>query len=159
MIKLLYSDKWATASCDDLFQAFALYVLCCATNGIAEAYIQAKADTATLFKYRNIMFITSIVYIGLSYLFAVDPGFFGFKGLIYANCLNMLMRAFTCFYSALQHKNTFKDKQAKPFCRNMIDTVMWLTLEVFAGKFYSAMTVIGIGIIIFAHKYVFPFVF
>ena len=105
------------------------------------------------------MFITSMLYIGISYVFAVDPGFFGFKGLIYANCLNMLMQAFTCFYSALQHQNMFKDKHAKPFCHNLLDTVMWLTLEVFAGKFYLVMTAIGICIIIFAHTQVFPCIF
>ena len=101
MITLLYSDKWASPTCIELLQAFAVQVLCCALNGMSEAYTNAKADSETLKKLRGLMFFNSFSYLFSCYLFAVHPGYFGFKGLIYANNLNLIVRATSCMYFAV----------------------------------------------------------
>jgi Na+-driven multidrug efflux pump len=101
VISFLYSDKWASDTCIDIFKAYAIHIFCCALNGVADAYANAKADSETLAKMRNMMLVNSISYLGLCYVLAVSPGYFGFKGLIYANCLNMFIRAITCLYFAL----------------------------------------------------------
>jgi Na+-driven multidrug efflux pump len=103
VINFFYSDKWVSDTCIDLFRAYSVHIFCCALNGISEAYFNAKADSETLTKMRRMMLVNSVMYLGLCYVFAINPGFFGFKGLIYANCMNMSVRATTCLYFTIQH--------------------------------------------------------
>ena len=107
VISLLYSQRWASESCVELLRVYALYIICCAFNGISEAYAFAKSDSDRIAKLRNLMMLNSTIYLGACYLFAVEPGFFGFKGLVYANCLNMAMRAISSLYFAHQHNYEF----------------------------------------------------
>jgi hypothetical protein len=97
---LYFGPKWASRSCVELLQAYSLHIFCCAFNGCSEAYANAKADSETLSKMRNMMFMNSLIYLGSCYVLAVNPGYLGFTGLVYANCLNMLVRAISCLYVA-----------------------------------------------------------
>ena len=126
MISLLYSGKWASDTCVDLLRAYSFHIFCCALNGISDAYANAKADSETLSKMRNMMLFNSVMYLGLCYVFAVNPGYFGFKGLIYANCLNMMIRAKTCLYFATQHHYEHSNKKKRSFVANLVNTYFWI---------------------------------
>jgi len=141
---------------------YALYVICCAVNGIAEAYAFAKSDSEKIAKLRNFMMVNSIVYLGACYLFAVEPGFFGFKGLIYANCLNMIMRATSSLYFAMAHYSEFVapagSRTSIGFFGNFKATAKWILVEIFFGQKFILIVSAGSALVVVMHFEVFPFV-
>ena len=66
-ILLVYSEKWDSDSCEQLLEAYCLYCVFMALNGISEAYAFSKGSEATLQKLRWIMVVNSFAYIGMSY--------------------------------------------------------------------------------------------
>lgn len=66
-IFIVYSDRWASESCENLLQAYCLYCVFMALNGISEAYAFSKGTEATLKKLRWLMVVNSVGYIALSY--------------------------------------------------------------------------------------------
>ena len=126
---------------------------------MSEAYINAKADSETLKKLRNLMFFNSFLYLWLCYCFAVHPGFFGFKGLIYANCVSMVVRATVSLYFAMQHEHEYHHKKQRPFIENLIATYMWVLTQLLTGKVYLVVTLAGAAAIFAAHYYILPCVF
>lgn len=158
-ITLLYSDKWASQTSVELLQAYAVHVFCCALNGMSEAYINAKADSETLKKLRGLLVFNSFLYLWMCYIFAVHPGYFGFKGLIYANCFSMAVRATASLYFATQHEHEYTHKKKRPFFSNLIATLIWVTRDLFLGKVYLLFTIAGVMAIFIAHYYILPWTF
>lgn len=94
-LKIVYTDKWATDSAVEIMQAYSIYCLFMALNGIFEAFAYAKAEGHTLKKLQGSMVVISIVYILASVFLSRE---IGIVGLIYGNCLNMGLRAFCSLY-------------------------------------------------------------
>ena len=99
---MVYSDKWASESCEELLQAYCLYCVFMALNGISEAYAFAKGSESTLIKLRWLMVVNSVGYIAMSYYLSQTIGIIG---LVYANCGNMFLRATSCLYYTFQQQN------------------------------------------------------
>lgn len=127
-ILLVYSEKWASSSCHDLLQAYCLYCCFMALNGILEAYAFSKGTDVTLKKLRWLMVLNSVGYIGLSYGLSVQ---IGIVGLVYANCLNMLLRTISCLYF------TFRQ-----FGKDGKEAFM-LLCSVFTGKIYLGLVALA----------------
>ena len=68
---LVYTDKWTTRSCEELLEAYCLYCVFMALNGISEAYAFSKGDEQTLKKLRWLMLVNSVAYIVVSYVLSV----------------------------------------------------------------------------------------
>lgn len=125
---------------------------------MSEAYTNAKADSETLTKLRGLMFFNSLSYLWSCYLFAVHPGLFGFKGLIYANNLNLIVRSTSCMYFAVQHEYEFNHKKKRPFYANFVATVIWMFSSLFCGKVYLLLTTSGVLTVFVAHYYILPWI-
>ena len=67
-IMLVYSERWASLTCEELLQAYCLYCVFMGLNGVSEAFAFAKGNEVTLQKLRWLMVLNSIGYISLSFL-------------------------------------------------------------------------------------------
>jgi hypothetical protein len=126
---------------------------------MSEAYINAKADSDTLKKLRGLLVFNSFFYLWMCYILAVHPGYFGFKGLIYANCFNMAFRATASLYFATQHEHEFVHKKKRSFLSNLLATWIWIARDLFLGKVYLIFTFAGVLAIYIAHYYILPLTF
>ena len=98
-ILLVYSDRWASESCEELLQAYCLYCVFMGLNGVSEAFAFARGNEATLKRLRWLMVLNSVGYFALSLVLCQNVGI---VGLIYANCANMFLRATTCIHYTFQ---------------------------------------------------------
>ena len=64
--------------------------MCMSLNGMSEAYAYALADNAILNQLQALMVFNSCVYIAAVIVLSNQ---FGIVGLVFANCLNMSIRA------------------------------------------------------------------
>jgi hypothetical protein len=159
VIGFFFGAKWVTDSCIELFRAYALHIFCCALNGVAEAYNNAKGDSEALGMMRAMMVVQNLSYLGLCYLLAVSPGYFGFRGLVYANMLNMFFRGITNLYFAVAHEYSSGNSQKRSFFSNLIATFVWMAKSLFMGKTYIALTGVGVVLIYLLNGFVLPIVF
>lgn len=92
-ILVVHTEAWASESCVALLQAYCLYCVFMALNGISEAYAYSKGNEATMATLRRLMVLNTICYISLSLYLSQNMGVIG---LVYANCANMLLRSIAC---------------------------------------------------------------
>lgn len=88
---LVYSDKWATESAATFMKAYCVYLMFMALNGMSEAFAYGIANKEVLQKLKGLLFFNSVLYV---LAVVVLTSSCGMIGLIYANCLNMAVRAF-----------------------------------------------------------------
>ncbi|CDW81920.1 rft1 family protein [Stylonychia lemnae] len=86
-IRIVYTEKWATDSAQQIMQAYCIYTFFMALNGVTEAYIYAKAHSEMMRKLQTGLVITSLL--------------IGIQGLIYGNCINMGMRIVMSLYYSI----------------------------------------------------------
>ena len=89
-IYLVYSEKWATESTISIMKAYCIYLMFMSLNGMSEAFAYGLANQKVLNQLQGLLFFNSLLYIGAVVLLS---GKFGIIGLIYANCVNMGVRA------------------------------------------------------------------
>lgn len=94
-IYIIWAEKWASDSCVALLQAYCLYCVFMALNGISEAYAFSKGAESTLKTLRWLMLFNTGIYVALSLVLSQQ---IGIVGLVYANCINMFIRTSTCIY-------------------------------------------------------------
>jgi oligosaccharide translocation protein RFT1 len=101
VVKLLLGPKWQNTDVAGGLATFCLYVLCLAVNGVTEAFVMATAAQSTISTLSATMAFTYAVYallaLGDPYLTGT-PGLLellGIRGLILADCVNMLLRGAT----------------------------------------------------------------
>ena len=58
------------------------------------------------------MIINSVCFIVVSYILSQ---MIGISGLVYANCINMLIRSYTCIYFAVKHEHKERTKKEMNF--------------------------------------------
>lgn len=93
-----------------LLQLYCIYILFLAVNGITEAFSQATMSVKELEKYKNIISIFALIYLGLFYVLIKSIGIYG---IIIANCLNMSARIVTNTYYI--HRYFHGVQWSKPF--------------------------------------------
>ena len=135
---IFYSNKWATESASQMLVASCTSLIFLALNGISEAYAFAKGDKEVLKKVRRLMMVNSVLYIGISYKMAET---IGIAGLVYANCINMLIRGASCLYWSMP-----ADKSTLAF------TASLLTHKVFVG-----LTLLGLSAIVSINHFILPY--
>ena len=123
-MRIVYTEKWASQSCEELLQAYCLYCVFMALNGIAEAFAFSKGDEGTLKRLRWLMVVNSVVYIAFSYYLSIQ---IGIVGLVYGNCFNMFLRATSCIYY------TFKQYGKPPFSYTMRFFISIFTAPIYLG--------------------------
>ena len=125
---LVYSERWASPTCEELLQAYCLYCVFMGLNGVSEAFAFAKGNEVTLQKLRWLMVLNSIGYISLSFLLSQR---LGIVGLVYANCVNMFLRATSCVYYTFHQMG-----------KSMNETVLFF-LSIFTGKIYVGLVALA----------------
>lgn len=100
-----------------------------AMNGTTEAFVFATGNQETLTKVRTLMFWNSIIYLttGFVLVYALNGDI---RGLIFANCGNMGLRAASSLYLSSQ-----QDKES-PGCLAFI-------LSVFKSKIFLGLLALG----------------
>lgn len=110
-LMLVYSSQWATDSCTLFFKAYSVYLLSCSMNGMSEAFAYGLANKEVLTKLQGLMLFNSVLYIGLNVGLSQ---YFGMVGLVYANCVNMFVRASLSLWISLS-STTYSEQISKLF--------------------------------------------
>ncbi|EEQ41508.1 putative oligosaccharide translocation protein [Clavispora lusitaniae] len=97
MLRLLLgrSEKWSASSVFDVFPQYVLYLPFMAFNGILEAFFSSASTQTEISRFSYFMSFSSISVLALSYVLA-KHFHFGLDGLIFANMVNMTLRAGYC---------------------------------------------------------------
>lgn len=93
-----------------LLRLYCIYILFLAINGITEAFSQATMSIKELDRYKNLISIFAILYLGLFYILIK---IIGIQGTIIANCLNMTARIITNSFHIHRYFHGFQ--WSKPF--------------------------------------------
>ncbi|CAF3803158.1 unnamed protein product, partial [Rotaria magnacalcarata] len=93
-----------------LLRLYCIYILFLAINGITEAFSQATMPIEQLEKYKNLISIFALFYLGIFYILI---NIIGIYGIIIANCLNMLLRIITNLYYIHQYFDSMQ--RSNPF--------------------------------------------
>lgn len=96
---LVYSSTWTTPSCVAIMQGYCIYLMFMSLNGMAEAFAYGLANSTVLSKLQGMLMFNSILYVGSVVVLSTK---FGIIGLIWANCLNMFVRATCSLYISLE---------------------------------------------------------
>jgi len=91
LLKVVAGSKWAETGAGDVLATYCYYIPLLAINGITEAFVAAVASNAELHAQSVFMGAFFAGFAGAAYLFLRILRF-GAKGLVYANCVNMLLR-------------------------------------------------------------------
>jgi len=83
-------------------KAYCGYLLFMSANGMAEAFAYGLANEKVLNQLQALMVINALIYIFLTVVFSK---IFGIPGLIYANCVNMMIRALWSLRISLENHN------------------------------------------------------
>eukprot|EP01084_Bolivina_argentea_P010550 19664_1 len=91
-LDIIYGEKWSKTNAPNALALYCWYLLFMSVNGITEAFVQSETPNKY---YQMFLIITSIIYwIVVAYLMNI-----GVNGLIYANCINMLIRiGYNCWF-------------------------------------------------------------
>jgi len=101
-------------------------------NGMSEAFAYGQATPSVMTTLQGMLFFNSILYIGSVIVFSK---YFGIVGLIYANCLNMGVRAIFSLKISL-------DEFTK--ARNIQDFGLFqLTARIFCHKVFIGLVTLG----------------
>lgn len=97
MLRLLLgrSEKWSASSVFDVFPQYVLYLPFMAFNGILEAFFSSASTQTEISRFSYFMSFLSISVLALLYVLA-KHFHFGLDGLIFANMVNMTLRAGYC---------------------------------------------------------------
>ena len=98
------------------------------------------------------MIINSVSYIAISYMLSQ---IIGISGLVYANCINMLIRSYTCIYFAVKHEYKERTKKEMKFIQGNTQTVLFY-VRVLSGKIYLILTFLALGACIMLQKTIIP---
>ena len=81
----------------------------------------------------------------------------GISGLVYANCINMLIRSFTCIYFAVKHEYKERTKNDMGMMQGITAAILFY-LRVFSGKIYLGLTILAIAACLMLEKAFVPIV-
>lgn len=97
MLRLLLgrSEKWSASSVFDVFPQYVLYLPFMAFNGILEAFFSSASTQTEISRFSYFMSFLSVSVLALLYVLA-KHFHFGLNGLIFANMVNMTLRAGYC---------------------------------------------------------------
>lgn len=114
-------------------QAYCTYLLFMAANGMAEAFAYGLANEHVLNQLQELMIINAAIYIGLTLAFS---HYFGIIGLIYANCINMAIRAIWSLKISIASHNKYSSGTT---------TLTGLATQIIGHKFFLGLVAIGSG--------------
>ena len=130
-IHLAFSKRWATPSTVRIMQAYCGYLLFMAANGMSEAFAYGLANEAVLLKLQGLMIINAALYTALNLSFS---SYFGIIGLIYANCVNMGIRAIWSLSISLNDHNRDRKVKTSP-------AAFWL--KVITHQYFIGLVLLG----------------
>jgi oligosaccharide translocation protein RFT1 len=91
LLRLVAGARWSDTGAGDVLGTYCYYIPLLAVNGISEAFVSATASTSELRKQSIWMGGFSVAFAGSAYLF-LSVLQMGAKGLVLANCVNMISR-------------------------------------------------------------------
>ncbi|KAF1984346.1 Rft-1-domain-containing protein [Aulographum hederae CBS 113979] len=91
LLKVVAGAKWADTGAGDVLATYCYYIPLLALNGVTEAFVAAVATTANLHVQSMYMGGFFIGFAGSAFFF-LRVLEMGAQGLVYANCVNMLLR-------------------------------------------------------------------
>ena len=97
-ILVAFSSQWATPSATKIMKSYCVYLFFMSLNGMSEAFAYGLANQKVLTQLQGLLVFNSVLYITAVLLCSSQ---FGIVGLIYANCLNMGVRASMSLYLSI----------------------------------------------------------
>jgi oligosaccharide translocation protein RFT1 len=91
LLRLVAGSRWADTGAGDVLGTYCYYIPLLAVNGVSEAFVSATASTSELRKQSIWMGGFSVAFAASAYLF-LSVLQMGAKGLVLANCVNMVSR-------------------------------------------------------------------
>ena len=101
LFRILYGPHYSSSAAPVAFGWYCLYLFIIAINGITEAFVHAVGSEAWLNKFNRWLIVCSVVYLSVAVLLVR----YGVRGMILANCVNMVMR----IWSSLAFIKRWKD--------------------------------------------------
>ena len=96
-LDILYGEKWRGTEAPNALALYCWYLLLLSINGITEAFVQS--ETPDKFYQIFLVIVTVIYWFSVAHLMEM-----GVSGLIYANCINMMVRiAYNSWFIHLCH--------------------------------------------------------
>ena len=103
-LDFLYGDRLSASAAPAILRAYCGYVGLLGLNGVSEAFVRAAISPAQQYRLNGILVTFSILHVAACYVLL--DYFHGSLGLVYANCLGMVLRL---FYSAHFVQNYFSE--------------------------------------------------
>ncbi|KAF2835136.1 Rft-1-domain-containing protein [Patellaria atrata CBS 101060] len=91
LLRIVAGAKWADTEASLVLSSYCYYIPLLALNGVTEAFVAAVADITALRIQSFMMGFFFVAFAISAYLF-LHTLEFGAQGLVYANCINMLLR-------------------------------------------------------------------
>ncbi|KAE9975477.1 Chitobiosyldiphosphodolichol beta-mannosyltransferase [Venturia inaequalis] len=91
LLRIVAGSKWADTGAGEVLSTYCFYIPFLAINGLTEAFVAAVATNSELHTQSVLMGVFFAGFAGASYLF-LHVWQMGALGLVYANCVNMLLR-------------------------------------------------------------------
>lgn len=91
LLRIVAGSKWADTGAGEVLSTYCFYIPFLAINGLTEAFVAAVATNSELYTQSVLMGVFFAGFAGASYLF-LYVWQMGALGLVYANCVNMLLR-------------------------------------------------------------------
>jgi oligosaccharide translocation protein RFT1 len=91
LLRLIAGARWSDTGAGDVLGTYCYYIPLLAVNGVSEAFVSATASTSELRKQSIWMGGFSVAFAASAYLF-LSVLQMGAKGLVLANCVNMVSR-------------------------------------------------------------------
>lgn len=91
LLRLVAGARWSDTGAGDVLGTYCYYIPLLAVNGVSEAFVSATASTTELRKQSIWMGVFSVAFAASAYLF-LSVLQMGAKGLVLANCVNMVSR-------------------------------------------------------------------
>jgi oligosaccharide translocation protein RFT1 len=91
LLRLVAGEKWANTGASAVLVVYCYYIPLLAINGVTEAFVAAVASNSTLHSQSAFMGVCFAVFASVTYLF-LNTLQLGASGLVYANCVNMILR-------------------------------------------------------------------
>lgn len=91
LLRIVAGSKWTDTGAGEVLSTYCFYIPFLAINGLTEAFVAAVATNGELHTQSVLMGVFFAGFAGASYLF-LHIWQMGALGLVYANCVNMLLR-------------------------------------------------------------------
>lgn len=115
LLRLVAGARWSDTGAGDVLGTYCYYIPLLAVNGVSEAFVSATASTRELRKQSIWMGGFSVAFAGSAYLF-LSVLQMGAKGLVLANCVNMVSRI---VFNLSFVKRYFAERNVVSFNRNL----------------------------------------